>query len=112
MPCRVGDWPIPEESEEHKSKRIKEEQNQKIRKAYLSDLQGDEKVAFGSFMTVFLCKAMELIEVNGLMGQTYEAMEWWYKEHKYRDTHLEATAITQKELEAILERIKNHYSVK
>ncbi len=75
--------------------------------------KGDlESIAFNSFMTVFLCKAMELIESNNLMDYTYHDMEWWYKEHKYRDVNNDQSKIDEKDLIQKLIDISNQYTVK
>lgn len=73
------------------------------------DLEG---IAFSLFMTVFLCKAMELLGSNNLMQYTYNDMEWWWNEHKYRDTHNEESKLSKKELIQKLTEISNHYKVK
>src|ERR1700752_4402259 len=53
-----------------------------VKKESVSEL---ENTAFNSFMTVFLCKAMDLVKISNQMQYTYHDMEWWYDEHKRRD---------------------------
>lgn len=103
MPCRSGEPTIEEieYDEQYKNnpifkreiirlKNIIEEQGTRYIKT-IKNLTGkstqtsSEALAFSSFMSVFLCKAMNLIETNGLMNYTFHEMEWWYKEHKKRD---------------------------
>lgn len=74
--------------------------------------KGDlENIAFNSFMTVFLCKAMTLIETNNLMQHTYNEMEWWWNEHKYRDKNNDKSSLTKQELTEKLLEIINKYKV-
>jgi hypothetical protein len=103
MPCRSGEPTIEEieYDEQYKNnpifkreiirlRSIIEEQGARysrvIEKLTKKSTQSDvETLAFSSFMSVFLCKAMGLIESNGLIQHTYHEMEWWYGEHKKRD---------------------------
>ncbi len=70
-----------------------------------------EKVAFDSFMTVFLCKAMDIIGSNNMMQFTYPDMEWWYKEHKSRDKNGDKSLLLDSEIQENLERINKKYKV-
>jgi len=88
-----------------KEKKIKEEKiKREVKKGEL------EYTAFDSFMAVFLCKAMKLIESNNLMQFTYVPMEWWFDEHKKRDS---GDFSTPKEeiVEKLLE-IKEYFHIK
>lgn len=70
-----------------------------------------EEIAFNSFMSVFLCKAMELIVSNNLMAHTYADMEWWWEEHKYRDNNNDKSSVSKEELYKKLYQINNQFKV-
>lgn len=70
-----------------------------------------EKIAFDSFMTVFLCKAMDIIGSNNMMQFTYPDMEWWYKEHKSRDKNNDRSLLANSKIQDKLERINKKYKV-
>lgn len=93
---------------------IQEKLNKKKKKERLKKLikSGDlEKIAFDSFMAVFLCKAMKLLESNNLLRFTYTDMEWWYNEHKYRDNNLNKSSLSKIELYKKLDSINKSYKV-
>lgn len=79
---------------------------------YEQSLSEIEHIAFHSFMTVFLCKAMELIETNNLMQHTYEDMEWWWREHQIRDKNNDRSKTNPEVLEKRLKKIYSKYKIK
>jgi len=96
-------------------KKFENDLKHQIHQDYLRNQIGSgdlEGIAFKSFMTVFLCKAMELIKTNNLMQHTYTDMEWWWKEHKYRDENNEKSKLSKEELIQKLTEISNQYEVK
>jgi len=109
MPCRTGYEDIPkfEPTEEW----LKRQEEIKISKENLKEYTELEKEAFASYMSVFLCRAMVLLESNGLLQHTYHDMEWWWKEHCYRDDNKNASSLSKKEIEEKLVQIKNKYKV-
>lgn len=110
MPCLSGNerMEIKPLTKEQIARGKEIERIEKLRKTNLSNYSPIEKEAFNSFMTVFLCKAMDLIASNNLMQHTYHEMEWWWKEHKYRDNNNNKASdgFTQKKLVEIQERYK------
>ena len=98
---------------EDKSK-FEKELNYKEHKDFIHNQinKGDlENIAFNSFMTVFLCKAMQLIESNNLMQHTYSYMEWWWNEHKHRDANNDESSLSKEELIKKLIDINNYYKI-
>ncbi len=69
-----------------------------------------EDISFNSFMSVFLCKAMELIITNNLIQHTYPDMEWWYNEHRFRDIN-NKSSLENFELLEKLNNINQNYKV-
>lgn len=90
-------------------KRIEEEEKQYNKELKEKNL---EKLAFGSFMTVFLCKALDIATTN--YGEKYidKDLLWWYKEHQYRDQNNDSTLLTDEELAKKLLEINKKYFVK
>jgi len=79
---------------------------------YKRSLVETEDIAFNSFMTVFLCKAMDIIGSNNLMQHTYPDMEWWYKEHKTRDANNDKSLMKRSDLNIKLKFIEDKYKIK
>jgi len=113
MPCRSGDepWdfpaPTPEMVEESRNRKEKEA----IIRKNLSSYSKLENEAFTGFMAVFLCKAMELVVINDLTKHVWEDLEWWFKEHKFRDNNNNKRLTPKDECNKRLKRIKEHYKV-
>lgn len=133
MPCRV-DYETKEEAdyrekyandaifkhEIDKLRRIMETESKRYRglldvaneRLKMNDL---ERVAFDSFMSVMLCKAMDLIAGNDMMKYTTHEMEWWYNEHKFRDDFEGKQGVdgsSRPEILQKLEAINQKYTVK
>jgi hypothetical protein len=70
-----------------------------------------EDVAFNSFMTVWLCKAMNMLDSQGVLHfMTADAL-WWYDEHQYRDANGDKSSLTQEEIAKKLVTIINNHKV-
>lgn len=124
MPCRVDIPPTKEELEEinkvktspayrnlyslyeYAQERIKKLINLLKKK---SNQTPTYQIGFDSFMTVFLCKAMKIIERENLIIDTYHEMEWWYNIHKKLDKGEE---VNMKEVKAKLKDISERFTVK
>jgi hypothetical protein len=74
----------------------------------LSDL---EKVAFNSFMSVFLCKTMDIVVSNFGYKYVNTDLEWWYKEHKFRDDNKNESELTTEEITKKLIEFETKYRV-
>jgi hypothetical protein len=70
-----------------------------------------EKIAFGSFMTVFMCRLMQIVVSNYGYKFLPEEFEWWWHEHGWRDTHNDQTIKSPEELAKKLIEINNKYKV-
>jgi flagellar motor component MotA len=112
MPCRSGlevDEPFDYERYSH----IIDEEVIKLRKEIrrLNELSDLEKTAFNSFMTVFLCKAMDIVVSNFDYKFINSDLEWWYKEHKSRDANKDVSTLSKKEVQQKLLEIQEKYRV-
>jgi hypothetical protein len=113
MPCRSG----LEEQEPFDYKKysdIMDEEVIRLRKEIkrLNELSELEKTAFNSFMTVFLCKAMDIVVSNFEYKYVNSDLEWWYKEHKYRDANDDKSSLSQQEIDEKLSHIQQKYKVR
>lgn len=97
-----------EEKERNRQEEQQRKEAERIQEAIASGYL--EQLAFHSFMTVFLCKAMKLIESNNLMAFTFHEMEWWYREHQRRDQGL-SPVLTPEELTIRLLKINDYHKV-
>lgn len=70
-----------------------------------------EYLFFKSPMTVFLCKAMDIVVSNFDYKFVTADMEWWYKEHKYRDANNEESSLSKEELANKLIELNEKYKV-
>jgi hypothetical protein len=70
-----------------------------------------EKLFFNSPMTVFLCKAMDIVVNNFEYKWVTHDMEWWHKEHKYRDAHNNESLLDKEELAKKLIEFEKKYKV-
>jgi hypothetical protein len=124
MPCKSGleeEWnPTPKErfysemaDDYIKKSRIAEKLNEKLLnlKSTKKSIESIEDVAFNSFMTVWLCKAMSLLDSKGILHFMTSDARWWYDEHQYRDANLNASRLTHKELAEKLTTIINNHKV-
>lgn len=112
MPCRSG----LEEEEPFDYKKYSDIMNEEVirlRKEIkrLTELSELEKVAFNSFMTVFLCKAMDIVVSNFGYKYVNSDLEWWFKEHKRRDNNHNESELTSEELAKKLIEFKTKYKV-
>lgn len=95
--------------------RLQQEQDLKLKEMAIEkeiESRNLENMSFNSFMTVFLCKALEIIDAKDLWLHTYHDMEWWYKEHKKRDNNNNVSDTPKKELIEKLMNINEYYKVK
>jgi hypothetical protein len=70
-----------------------------------------ENIAFNSFMSVFLCRAMEIIVSNFDYKFVNSDLEWWFKEHQRRDNNDDKSELTSEELAKKLIEFKEKYRV-
>ena len=70
-----------------------------------------ENIAFNSFMSVFLCRAMEIIVSNFDYKFVNSDLEWWFKEHQRRDNNHDESELTSEELAEKLIEFKEKYRV-
>jgi hypothetical protein len=70
-----------------------------------------ENLFFNSPMTVFLCKTMDIIVSNFGHKFTTHDLEWWHKEHTYRDHNNGESLIDKKELAEKLIQLNKIYTV-
>ena len=91
--------------EQERLKMIKDELDKEISEGHL------ENLFFNSPMTVFLCKTMEIVVSNFGYKYTMHDLEWWYKEHMYRDNHNGESLIDKKELAEKLIQLNKIYTV-
>lgn len=112
MPCRSGDEDV-SINYEHLSDSLFEE-NARLRKRIeeLEKLSELEKVAFNSFMTVFLCKAMEIVVSNFGYKYVNSDLEWWFKEHKNRDNNNDESTLPKEVIDHKLLEIQQKYKVR
>ena len=96
-----------QEDEKYKIHKEKEEQefNDELNNKNL------ENIAFNSFMSVFLCRAMEIIVSNFDYKFVNSDLEWWFKEHQRRDNNHDQSELTSKELAEKLIEFKRKYKV-
>lgn len=71
-----------------------------------------ENIAFNSFMSVFLCRAMEIVVSNFDYKFVNSDLEWWFKEHQCRDNNHDKSKLTPEELAKKLIKFKKKYTVK
>ena len=113
MPCKSG---LEEQElfDYEKYSYIMEEEVIRLRKEIkrLSELSELEKIAFNSFMTVFLCKAMDIVVSNFKYKYVNSDLEWWYKEHKSRDGNNDVSTLSKEEVEQKLSEIQEKYRVR
>jgi hypothetical protein len=132
MPCR--NWEPGEEEYYHrlntdpafaKSEKIKSDaffkvqseiskQRKKEREKEFNDELTDknlENIAFNSFMSVFLCRAMEIVVSNFDYKFVNSDLEWWFKEHQRRDNNHDESELTPEELAKKLIEFKKKYIV-
>jgi len=70
-----------------------------------------EHLFFNSPMTVFLCKTMDVVvRYTGYKYITHD-LEWWYKEHKYRDNNNGESLLDKRELAEKLIELEKIYKV-
>ncbi len=121
MPCRVDEWnsnccgdsnnfkkpsnPIDDLIDENASlkKRIIELESLELKEL--------ENIAFNSFMTVFLCKAMEIVVSNFDYKFVNSDLEWWFKEHQRRDNNHDESELNPEELAKKLIEFNRKYRV-
>tara|TARA_R110000868_G_scaffold131275_2_gene341224 strand:+ start:230 stop:571 length:342 start_codon:yes stop_codon:yes gene_type:complete len=113
MPCRSGlekEEPFDYEKYSH----IMDKEVIRLRKEIkrLNELSDLEKTAFNSFMTVFLCKAMDIVVSNFGYKYVNSDLEWWYKEHKSRDDNDDISTLSKEEVEKKLSEIQEKYRVR
>jgi len=113
MPCRSGlevDEPIDYKRYSH----IMNEEVIRLRKEIkrLNELSELEKTAFNSFMTVFLCNAMNIVVSNFEYKYVNSDLEWWYKEHKNRDDNNDVSTLSKEEVDQKLSEIQEKYRVR
>ena len=94
-----------EKERQKKLKMIKDELDKEMSKGHL------ENLFFNSPMTVFLCKAMEIVVKETGYKYVMHDLEWWYKEHEYRDNHNGESLIDKKELAEKLIQLNKIYTV-
>lgn len=70
-----------------------------------------ENIAFNSFMSVFLCRAMEIVVSNFDYKFVNSDLEWWFKEHKRRDLNHDKSELTPEELAKKLIEFNTKYNV-
>jgi hypothetical protein len=70
-----------------------------------------ENIAFNSFMSVFLCRAMEIVVSNFDYKFVNSDLEWWFKEHQRRDLNHDESELTAEELAEKLIEFKKKYTV-
>jgi len=70
-----------------------------------------ENIAFNSFMSVFLCRAMEIIVSNFDYKFVNSDLEWWFKEHQRRDNNHDESELKPEELAKKLIEFKTKYRV-
>ena len=102
---------------EEQNKKFKEyeEMGKKIKKKMLNnelDNKTLENIAFNSFMSVFLCKAMNIVVSNFGYKFIGDDLEWWYKEHKARDANNDKSILSDTELAEKMLFLKERYQVK
>jgi hypothetical protein len=112
MPCKSGlEEQEPFDYEKY-SNAINEEvirlRKEIIRLNELSEL---EKIAFNSFMAVFLCKAMDIVVSNFGYKYVNSDLEWWFKEHKIRDGNNNLSTLSTEEVKQKLSKIQKNYKV-
>jgi hypothetical protein len=92
-----------------------EELSKKIKEKLLNnELENKtlENISFNSFMTVFLCNAMDIVVSNFGYKFVNNDLEWWYKEHKARDVNNDKSILSDTELAEKMIYLKNKYRVK
>jgi hypothetical protein len=94
-----------EKEEQKRLQMIKDELNKEMSEGHL------ENLFFNSPMTVFLCKTMDIVVSNFGYKWTTHDLEWWHKEHKYRDNHDGESLIDKKELAEKLIQLEKIYKV-
>ena len=112
MPCRSGEEDFHVNYENLSDSLIKENAQLRKRIKELEKLPELEKVAFNSFMTVFLCKAMDIVVSNFGYKYINSDLEWWYKEHKNRDDNNDISKLSKDEIEQKLLQIQEKYKVR
>ena len=113
MPCKSG-LEEQEPFDYEKYSHIMDKEVIRLRKEIcrLEELSELEKVAFNSFMTVFLCKAMDIVVSNFEYKYINSDLEWWYKEHKSRDDNNNVSKLSEDEIEKKLLQIQKKYKVR
>lgn len=94
-----------EKERQKRLKMIKDELDKEMSKCHL------ENLFFNSPMTVFLCKAMEIVVKETGCKYVMHDLEWWYKEHTYRDNHNGESLLDKKELAEKLIQFNKIYKV-
>lgn len=96
------------EREKNYKKRLKEE-----KQILENELNNHtlENIAFNSFMTVFVCRLMQIVISNFGYKFLPEEFEWWWHEHGWRDTHNDTTLKNKEELAKKLIEIAKEYKV-
>jgi len=92
--------------EKEKLKKEKEEVDKELKEGNL------ENMAFNSFMSVFLCRAMDIVVSNFGYKFIPPDLEWWYKEHKYRDNHQDKSSLTKEEITTKMIEFSRQFQVK
>jgi hypothetical protein len=95
-------------SEKEKQRRLKmmnDEIDTEISERHL------EKLFFNSPMTVFLCKTMDIVVRDTGYKYITHDLEWWYKEHKYRDHNNGESLLDKEELAKKLIQLNKIYKV-
>ena len=111
MPCRSGCEDVPINYKDFSNSLLKENAHLKKRIEELEKLSEIEKVAFNSFMTVFLCKAMEIVVSNFGYKYLNSDLEWWFKEHKNRDNNNDESTLPKEVIDHKLLEIQKKYRV-
>lgn len=91
------------------SKQIKKEREEEFNDELKN--KNLENIAFNSFMSVFLCRAMEIIVSNFGYKFVNSDLEWWFKEHQRRDLNDDKSELTAEELAKKLIEFKKKYKV-
>jgi len=100
-----GFFKAQDELTKQRKKESKKEFNDELKNKNL------ENIAFNSFMSVFLCKAMEIVVSNFDYKFVNSDLEWWFKEHQRRDNNHDESELNPEELAKKLIEFKTKYRV-
>lgn len=99
---------------EERLKKEEDKRQKQQKKEFEEELKNKtlENICFNSFMTVFLCKAMDIVVSNFGYKFVNADLEWWYKEHKARDNNNDKSILSEEELAKKMLDFNERYSIK